>query len=326
MPATLKQDLDSQTIVDTFNRYGLGSIQEGYHQIKGDVDINYKIHTQDGVFLLKYIINKKNIPQFEFLGDLHEYLKSKGMPVPKIYKTKNGKYVENNFILYEFIEGEIKEETGGVWISEEITSLSSNFANLLLVMREYEIPEFIKNKSDKYTKGSDIKYCHDELKEKILKLPTTFEIKDNIVRIINLLYSKLVDFEKLPKFLIHGDLNESNAIFKDNKNVGIIDFGIGYDPIVYDLGVFLYWFSMPWWIEEFNRERYDLICETFEEILPLSVLEKELLPYMVLRRGLMDIMLTLEWYWGESDVPVPEKRLKLLIKRNNKIISELINS
>ncbi len=322
MASTLKQELDFQIVFTAFSKYNLGDIKEEHQQIKGDVDINYKITATSGNYLLKYIKNKENIPQFEMLAHLHEYLRKKGVPVPKIYKTENGNYIEDDFILYEFIEGHTKEQTMEEWSKEEMISLVSNFAKMLIALKDYKVPDFVKNKSDKYILGSDIKYCYGVLKPKVIQLPTSDEIKNSIIKTIDLLYSKLFDFEKLPKFLIHGDLNEMNAIFMDGKNVGIIDFGIAYEPIVYDLGEFCYWFTMPWWTEEFDRERYNLILVIFENFLPLSPLEKELLPYMILRRGMMDLMLTLYRYWSEANVSIPEGRLRLLIKRNNKIISE----
>jgi Ser/Thr protein kinase RdoA (MazF antagonist) len=317
MSSSIKKEKDFETISTAFSKYNLGVIKEEHQQIKGDVDINYKITATSGIYLLKYIENKINIPQFEMLGHLHEYLREKGILVPKIYKNKNGNYLEDDFILYEFIDGETKEE----WSKKEMVSLVSNFAKMLIVLKDYAVPDFVKNKNDKYVKGSDLKYCHDVFRPQVLKLSCSDEIKIPIIKIIDLMYSKLSDFEKLPKFLTHGDLNEMNAIFKDGTNVAIIDFGIGYDPTVYDLGEFCYWFCMPLWGEEFNNERYNLILKTFNNFLPLSNTEKELLPYMILRRGMMDLMLTLQWYWANPDKDIPEKRLALLIKRNNKIIN-----
>ena len=322
MANSFKKEIDFKKISVVFSSYGLGSIKEEHKQMAGDVDVNYKITATSGLYLLKYIENKKNIPQFGMLGALHEYLREKRIPVPKIYKGKNGNYIENDFILYEFIEGEIKKE----WSKNEIISLVSNFARMLTALKEYPVPDFVKNKSDKYTKGYDVKYCHDVFIPKILELPTTQEIKNSVIKIINLLYGELPEFEKLPKFLVHGDLNEGNAIFNHGKNIGIIDFGVSYDPIVYDLGEFCYWFAFPWWTEEFYKERYDTIVETFEKILLLSAQERKLLPYMVLRRGMMDLMLSLQWYWENTpkEISLPEKRWVELIRKNEKIINELI--
>ena len=253
------------------------------------------------------------------MGDLHNYLIQKHIPVPKIYKTKNENYVENNFILYEFIDGEQKND----WTDEEMVSLTSNFAHMLQALKKYPVPEFIKNKSDKYVKGSDIEYCYKVYKPLILKLAVSQSIKDSIVNTIDILYGKLEDFNKLPKYFMHGDLNEMNALFKDEKNVGIIDIGGAYEPIVYDLGEFLYWFTMPYWSLDFNTKRYELIIKTFENILPLSPAEKMLIPYMMLRRGMMDVMLTLENFWSGKG-SIPEQRLQLITERNIKITNQLI--
>lgn len=270
--------------------------------------------------MLKYVVNKTNLPQFEILGSLHEYLIAKQIPVPKIYRTRVGNYVEKDFICYKFIEGETKDN----WSDKEIISLVINFAHMIIALREYDVPNFIKNKNDKYTKGYDIRYCHEVFRPSILNLSVSDNIKNPIIETIDLLYNKISDFEKLPKYLVHGDVNEMNALFQDGKNVGIIDFGGGYDPIVYDLGELIYWFAMSAWKEEFNRKRCELMVCTFEEILPLSADEKKLLPYMILRRGIMDVMLTLQYYWSnQSKMSVPIERLQTLINRNNKIV-ELI--
>lgn len=294
-----------------FSKYNLGKIVGDPTPIKGDVDLNYKISTDDNrAYFLKHIVNKQNVEQFEFLGSLHEILREHDIPVPKIYKTNRDKYVEDFCILYEFIDGERKVD----WTKEEIISLVQNFARMHKVLKEVSVPEFIKKKNDKYIKGGGIEFCHSVFKPQIQQLPIASDLKDFISFLIDLLYGKLSEFERLPKFLIHGDLNEMNALFKDNQNVGIVDFGISYDPFVYDLGEFCYWFCFHFGMEEFNKERYELIVKTYEEVNPLSQVEKDLLPYMVLRRHMMDIMLLLQWYWDNED----SKNMPLdsLVKKN----------
>ncbi len=318
----MNADIDRQLLQSIIDQYGIGYLTGEPVQILGDVDVNYKIVTEKGSYFLKNILNTKNLPQFEMLGDLHEFLLKNNIPVPRIFKTTSGKYIYSNFILYEFINGETQKS----WDDEEIVSLTENFANLLQVLKTYPVPDFVKNKDDKYTRGYNMYYCHNEVRPRLEELPISEDLKNSIREVIDLLYGKLFEFGGLPKFLIHGDLNEMNAIFKDGKNIGIVDFGISYDPVVYDLGEYCYWFTMPNWSEDFDKRRFELIVKTFEKVLPLSDVERELLPYMVLRRGMMDLMLTLDYYWSsDTKVSLPEKRLRVLISRNKKII-ELINS
>lgn len=181
--------------------------------------------------MLKYIVNPDHIQKFEFLGTLYEYLNSKNIPVPKLCRTRQGNVVEDSFILYGYIEGSDQRERDDL----EVVSLVNNFVKLLLILKEYAVPDFVKYNDDKYIKGYDFTYCHDVFRPKILQLDMPEDIKNSIVETIDILYTKLPDFEKLPKQLVHGDLNEMNAIFKDGVNVGIIDFGLSYDPMIYDL-------------------------------------------------------------------------------------------
>ena len=96
--------------------------------------------------MLKYITNPKHIQKFEFLGSVYESLRIKGIPVPKVYITPNDTYVEDSFILYGYIEGETKKD----WSDNEIVSLVNNFAKLLLSLKDYTVPDFVKNNDDKY--------------------------------------------------------------------------------------------------------------------------------------------------------------------------------
>ena len=231
--------------------------------------------------------------------------------MPPVYRANNGHFVQNSFILYGYIEGETKKD----WSDNEIISLVDNFTKLLLVLKDYEVPDFVKNNDDKYMKGYNIEYCHDVFRPQILQLEIPEDTKTLILETIDLVYSKLSDFNKLPKQLVHGDLNEMNSIFKDGINIGIIDFGVSYDPVIYDpviydLGEFCYRFALPWETEEFREDRYELIIKTFEKTLPLSSAEKDLLPYMILRRHMMDIMLALQYYRSnQANMLIPIKTL-----------------
>lgn len=314
--------LTDEEIYQAFSRYDLGTVKSKPEYIKGDVNLNYKIVTNKNMYLLKYIVDSSTISQFELLGSLHDYLRSKDVVVPKIYKTKNETYVENSFILFSFIDGTSKKD----WTDLEIVSLVINFTKLLISLRNYPTPNLIQDKDDKYIKGGNIKYCYNFFKPQIYRLSTPDVIKNSIVEIIDLLNGIFSEFNTLPKQLIHGDLNEMNALFKDGKNVAIIDLALSYDPLVYDLGVFCYWYAFPWWTRQFNYARYKLIFNTFQENIPLSPIEMKLLPYMIVRRSMMDIMLTLQYYWSNSNkVNFPEERLIDQIERNNTILDLIRN-
>lgn len=239
----MNDQLNIEMVKSIFSKYNLGKIKGMPEQIKGDIDLNYKITSDQGnIYLLKHIVNSYHIQKFEFLGSVYEFLRNNEVPVPLVYRANNGNFVQDSFILYGYIEGETKKD----WSDNEIISLVNNFAKLLLVLKDYEVPDFVKNNDDKYMKGYNIVYCHDVFRPQILKLEISEDIKTLIIETIDFVYSKLSDFNKLPKQLIHGDLNEMNSIFKDEINVGIIDFGVSYDPVIYDLGEFCYWFALPW--------------------------------------------------------------------------------
>jgi Ser/Thr protein kinase RdoA (MazF antagonist) len=312
---------DRTAIEHAFSLFNSGTILEEPLELKGDVDINYKIVADTGLYVLKYVVNTNALEQFEFFGSLHSYLREHNVCVPLFQRSRTTGYVCENFVLMEFMNGEIVKD----WNTSQIISLTEHFAEMLLVLQRYRVPDFVKNKDDKYIRGSNLEYCHDVYKPKILQLEHPDNIVQEIVAVIDLLYGIRDDFNSLPKQIIHGDLNEKNALFIGNENTAIIDFGLSYNPLVYDLGEYLYWYSMPWWSHKFNSERYDVIVKTFTQKIPLSSIELRLLPCMLLRRGMMDLMLTLEWYWSQPlGTAVPSNRLRELTDRNAVLIAELL--
>ena len=94
-------------------------------------------------------------------------------------------------------------------------------------------------------------------------------------------------FSKLPKQIIHRDLNPSNMIIKDGKIVGFIDFELTekniriYDPCYAATAILSEIFSEPknhkkWF------EIYENIILGYDNICNLTKEEKEALPYVVL--------------------------------------------
>jgi Ser/Thr protein kinase RdoA (MazF antagonist) len=317
----MHDSLDLKTITDLFSQFDKGEILAPPQQFKGDVDLNYKIVADSGIYLLKYIVNIHALEQFEFFGTLHDYLHDHGIRVPLFYTSRSGSYVSNNTVLMQFIDGAVVKE----WNEKQIASLVDHFAAMLLVLKDYPVPDFVKNKDDKYIRGSHLEYCYEVYRPRILKLSGPDDVLKDVVMVIDMLYSIRDDFNALPKQIIHGDLNEMNALFRGDENVAIIDFGLSYNPVVYDLGVHLYWYALPWWSHEFQTERYNLILERFTKQIPLSSTELRLLPYMMLRRGMMDLMLTLEWYWAQpEETELPTNRLRELTERNATIMGKLL--
>src|SRR3989338_2779122 len=102
-----KNSLDSAFIRKVIKKYRVGELAAKPVKMEGDLNLNYRLRTNKGEFLLKYIQDKNYLPIFEYSGHLHEKLTAGGVPVPRMLKVKNPKgkikYVHNSCILYPYI-------------------------------------------------------------------------------------------------------------------------------------------------------------------------------------------------------------------------------
>lgn len=92
---------------------------------------------------------------------------------------------------------------------------------------------------------------------------------------------RVLDQLEMPKGAVHADLFHDNALFCDNKLVGIIDFEYAcHDFWLYDLAIAL----NDWCIVkngEFESDRFHSFIEAYDEVRPLLDIERETLPLML---------------------------------------------
>lgn len=90
-----------------------------------------------------------------------------------------------------------------------------------------------------------------------------------------------LDQSEMPKGPVHADLFHDNALFFDNKLVGIIDFEYAcQDFWLYDLAIAL----NDWCIVEngeFEQNRFHCFIEAYDQVRPLLDIERETLPLML---------------------------------------------
>ncbi len=312
----MKVKIKREEIEKALAEYEVGTLEASPQEIRGDTNLNFKIFTSTGPYFLKYIQDTNELPLFEYLGDLHQQLLLSEVTVPRIYKNKQGKYVTNRFQLYKFIDGESKKE----WSEKELMSVARNFAHLHNALEKITVPEIVKNKTDDFVKAESVSYVRENIMPKLEKLTTDLYIKEEIAETLRILKKSLVGYETLPKHIIHGDLNESNALFKQSRNVAVLDITLKNEALVYDLGIFLYWWCFPWWTKRMDLKRLEILLTAYEQVRRLTRREKILLPYLILRRSFLDLTLpVLRYYRGALNKKELGDTLQGIIVRNQEI-------
>lgn len=132
--------------------------------------------------------------------------------------------------------------------------------------------------------------------------------------------------EKLPKGLIHADLNDQNILIENDDVHGLFDFGDAQKgPYVYDLAICIFYLTIECKrdkLEDFIRIGRKTI-QGYETIRKLKSIEKETLPYCILARYVQSLASA---WWMKINDPENEYAWEMINhKYCNKQLIELAN-
>lgn len=300
----------SRKLVDlVLDQYSVGALSGNPIPLQGDTtDINYKVTTNRGLsYFLKCPKENRDTRFYEFLGGVHKSLIAMGIPVPKIYKNNSNKYMTNGYLLFEFMRGETKK----TWTLGEANSVVANLAVLHNGLEKIRTPLFIQNRRDVYIKCEDMMYGRQNIFPKISASNIDEAVKGEILKTLELLDKNLNNYE-CPKHLIHGDLGPGNALFQGRKLTAIIDLTLRYDSFIYDLGVFIFWTCiMADARKHINFKMFKSLMSSYLSIRDLKAIEKEMLPYFILRRSCARFFYCWQRSMEENSMTIEEVNKKM---------------
>lgn len=210
----------------------------------GILNSNFLIYSDTQRYVLRIYEADRNLFEEEEELKLLETI-ADFIPVPQIIKSQRGLHIEEygtlKFTLFSFIQGETLDKIDQ-GVLREIAWYLGKF-------HRYS-EERVRN----YNRKSRIDL--DFYMSEIEKSKIDFNEKEKIFSIYEEL--KNIDFNTLPKGIIHADIFPDNVIVKDGHINGIIDFNESYyGPYVYDLAIVInFWIK----IKEYSfQKEYDLI-------------------------------------------------------------------
>lgn len=212
-------------------KYNLGEFVSNELITIGYEDYNYYLTTSKGKYCVK-IFNKERS-----VNDINNYLEriravaNSEISSPKPLTidgdiTLSMDYDNNHYDLcvFEFIDGKNYFELGENPSDDVIRELAKQTA----MIHNLDIkPEFI------YDSWAIINF-KEEYNKKRTYLPDKYRIEfDKLLNDFNNL-----DFDKLPKAFVHGDIISTNVMLDKNSKIWIIDFAVSnYLPRIIDLAV-----------------------------------------------------------------------------------------
>lgn len=265
--------------------YNFGTIASYKVLGKGVIEVNIKVTTTTGKFVLK-IFSEKKYWRVKQLTNFLRHIKSKGLKVQNILSTKRSKlYFRINGVSRYYYACLLSYFPG-----KDFSTSDPNLETIREIAKSLVQINKTKIKVASHYDECLIPNLASEFKKK------AYLIKNKKYKNILLDYSRklsAINFDLLQDGVIHGDLSREHVLFKD-KEICLLDFGaLNSDKVVVDLAIAMSWFCLD--VNNFSREsfwqKYSLFLETYKKYIKLSDYEIKVLPILICANYAMNYLL-----------------------------------
>jgi homoserine kinase type II len=235
-----KKDIDS-----ILKSYHIGSAISYKKAKEGVVNHNWIIKTTKGTYILRLISHFRKLSEILFEHEFLTGLKKQSFPyeIPYPLTTTNGKTLvkfKRRYVwVYKFIHGKTSAPINIPKIKEiaKMMAVSHEMARRITIKHKRNWPNSFE--LDWLVKEINKSKKHILSKKKLDRKDRFFLSKaDEVVNVFQNIPAG--NFSKLKKIPVHGDANNDNLIFKNNKLVGILDYDDArLDSKVRDIALFL---------------------------------------------------------------------------------------
>lgn len=249
------------------SRYNLGSFISNELITIGYEDYNYYLTTSNGKYCVKIFCNTRAKSDLEGYLDRIRKVSNSPINTPKPLKVNNDivlelDYENNHYdiCVFEYIDGKNYFELNEKPNKEILKELARQTA--MINQLDFK-PNFIYdswaiiNFEEEYKKKRG--YISDKYKEEFDKL--LIEFND-------------LDFDKLPKGFVHGNIISTNVMLDKNNKIWIIDFAVSnYLPRIIDLAVTSCNMCLDNDSRENTYENITLLLSEYNKCTPLTEYE-----------------------------------------------------
>lgn len=248
----------------------------------GYEDFNVDLDTTKGRYFVKILNKERTDEECVRLANIYCIARDNGINVPMIYKyneelilTINIQNTKLRIILMEYIEGSNMYELGRNLTLEEIEQVAKQAAKIDRIdfnVKPYYDEWTLINFKSEYDKKRDL-ICEEDK-----------EIVDKVYKeFLN------INFEKLPKSYIHGDIMNANLI-KSKEKIWLIDFStVNYLPRIIELAVIAYGICI-YNNREDSIKRLNYFLNRYNEKNEITKIELEMFCAVLSVMGAMSVM------------------------------------
>jgi Ser/Thr protein kinase RdoA (MazF antagonist) len=264
--------------------YKLGNYVDHKIITVGYEDLNIKLQTDHGIYLIKILSNERDYNNRQRYLKIIQQILDAGIAHPKVYQTSLGylyKITPNGTPLYLFVMKYIH----GHNLYELKHKLNKD--ELLFITKQIILIANIRGKVDYYYDDWSVVNLVHEFK----KIKNHLHKEDLALVAPVVEQFAQIDLESFPHTFVHGDLLDTNILKEKSGKLWIIDFSVvNYYPRIHELAVFLCGPAFnPNNPNSFLRN-YKLILDKYLQFIPLKNIEIDLLPLYIKAAHAMNIV------------------------------------
>lgn len=282
----VKTTFSKEDFSKILSNYNLGGIKKFKPFKLGAVQTNLLLETEKDKFVFRYYESR---PEKYALFEINvlQYLAKHSYPCPAPIRNIRGgfigKYKNKPFALFEFMDGEHKENVNPKLIVQAIGKLHK-------ITIGYK-PKYFEAR-DTY----DPKSCWKSAISNSKKIKSKSEAKKRLDW-LKVELDKLKLPNNLPKGVCHCDTHPSNFLYKNEKVSAVLDFDdASYVYLLYDIANMVYFWAWPHKKEIIFNQAKDLLNE-YQRYRKLTEIEKYHL-YDLLK---MVIFKSIGWFIHDDD-------------------------
>ncbi len=228
----------------------------------GWANSNYLLILEDQTKLVLKIWNEQSLAEVNYLVNITSYLFESGIPTPNPIKFDNGEFI----VMKDGLPWTILPFVDGNWLGNDYESLFS----LGVIQAKMHLVKPPENLKSDFSMGV-------KLFEKLFIIADAKNDWNDFLIELKSSKSLLLNLDKLPRGIIHGDLFPDNVIGYNNRAISILDFEeVCNDILAFDLVMTFVGFG--WENGEPIGERWSAILDGYQSIRKLSEEEISALP------------------------------------------------
>ncbi len=267
----------TETLSEILSAYDCGALIAAAPFTQGSLHTNLRVETDAGLYAFRYYENR-SVPWITFELALLDHLAAAGYPTPAPIRNRDGalsgKHAGKPFALFPCLSGHHVPNPNDAFAPDTGEAAARVIAQLHLLTEGLSLPH------QDVREGRDVADCRRAGETAAGRIADPAIRKERLARLDSAL-AKLDLPATLPRGICHADCNHGNFLFDDNGRArvsGVLDFDMACETyLIYDLANLIYWWACPGGGAP-DPVREDTLIWAYEDIRPLSSIEKVLLP------------------------------------------------